>query len=149
MKNYFKLGFLFSTIIFFELTLFAGSGVQTLRDSKINVKGQEFRILIEAISSRPGAKGGGYCGAGREVTLKILEGKSKKIIFSLLIESCVKGIELENDGGEIDFSDDTISAQMSENPITLKWLTYGDKRGVTAKIDLSSGKAKYAEKNSQ
>ena len=55
-----------------------------------------FEVSIEEKPSKPQARGKGHCGAGQEVSLKVISLPSKKEVFSELIASCLKDIDLED-----------------------------------------------------
>lgn len=55
-----------------------------------------FEVSIEEKSSKPQAKGKGHCGAGQEVSLRVVALPSKKEVFTELIASCLKDMDLED-----------------------------------------------------
>ncbi len=55
-----------------------------------------YEVSVEEKASRPQAKGKGQCGAGQEISLKVHSLPSKREVFSELIASCLKNIDLED-----------------------------------------------------
>jgi hypothetical protein len=124
-------------LIFISLFLTQLTFAKEISEKRISYGDKDYLITITSKPSRPKAKGRGFCGAGKEVTLQIFETRSKKMVFSKLIESCLKTIELRGRAESID---------LDANPILLHWLIRGDKTNVTAAIDFSSGRPVYSEK---
>jgi hypothetical protein len=96
-------------------------------------------VLLVTVTRTNGGDGGGQCGSGAEVYLKVLDirANTPKIIASHLIESCDQSIDLTSDGNDVN----KFSAFSVENGgIKLSFLSYKDLPGdITAKLsdDLS------------
>ena len=116
------------------------------RENTLTVSKKQYRLVIE---SRPSNSENpqGYCGAGEEITLTVFRGNGKKTIFSKLIASCLKNIEL-TDWANVS-ADKFGSLDISTNPITIGWLSYENASPATGSIDLSFGKPVFSVKTAK
>jgi hypothetical protein len=107
------------------------------------IDGKEYLLVV--INHPSGSNPTGYCGAGEEGSLYVLElnGDAAASRFSLPVRSCLKDYDLANDSGQkSEYS--AIEWQNSPWGIKVKWDIYGDASDVSRLYIYQSGKFKEA-----
>jgi hypothetical protein len=84
----------------------------------------------------------GFCGAGHEDSLILVELSGQRMIFKdrLLIQSCVKSLALESD--DPDAPADALAIDKSAGALTFRWL--GDAEGSSRLVKVAGGSLKLA-----
>lgn len=111
---------------------------------KFEINSKILNVQFYSSLSSPNSNGKGYCGVGEEIQLKVISNQSHKIIFTKLIESCLKNITLK-DGSALGMQNESTllkGIEFTTNEIILNWINYENEE-VSGVIDLSSSKPKF------
>jgi hypothetical protein len=133
-------------LLLFSIGLQAQASQAGEGPSRLTGQGEDLLVSFEIRASRPKGKGSGMCGSGQEVTLRVVQRRPRRTIFSKLIESCLRSIELKN--GELGSqTQDSLrrAIDLSASPIRIEWAQIGDRQNIVGLLDLTSGKPKYTE----
>ena len=114
----------------------------SIGNQALEIEGQTYFLIVTQKMSRE-LQGKGFCGAGTEDVLRLvqLDKKHKRLVQTdeLLIQSCLNNIEIYNDNGQPLRALLTTSADLA-NPITLRWLSHPKFGDEYRTISIESGK---------
>ena len=107
-------------------SLLTAASAYSIGNQVIEIESQTYFLIVTQKMSRK-LQGAGFCGAGTEDVLRLvqLEKKHKRLVQTdeLLIESCLNNIEIYNDNGQPLRTLLRTTSNLT-NPITLKWLSH-------------------------
>jgi len=113
------------TPISIEHAIFQSSGVIFPESRSLTIQGREYILII--INQSSSYNPIGYCGSGDESELYVMQitKATAKVMFSKLVQSCLKNIDLSSDGSVSPYS----SVSWNETPIGIRVAWMSDETG--------------------